>query len=129
MMKKKNSQIHLMIDTEFKEKLKNLANQENLHLSEYCRNKLSEDSKLIKLERMIEMLLVNSSKFDLNYLAFERLKECRCKNGIIYFKDIWIKLCTSFSIKKEDCWKLLRDFERDGKIKFVRCKGVRILTC
>lgn len=67
-------------------------------------------------------------RLDLNKIAFERLKQCRHKNEIIPFKEIWIKLCTKFSIKKEDCWKLLMDFKSLKKIEFVRCRGVKIIS-
>jgi len=65
--------------------------------------------------------------FDLNKLAFERLKECRTNAaGTIGFKDIRLKLCRSLSINKKQCMDLLKYFEVLGKIEFVKQKGVRI---
>lgn len=67
-----------------------------------------------------------SDYFSLNDLAIKRLAECKNKNGIIAFPNVWEKLCRSFSIKKEDCWKLLRYFRDIGKIEIVPYRGVRI---
>lgn len=65
---------------------------------------------------------------DLNELAFEILKSCRTnKKGTIAFKEIWLKLCTRFSIKKQICRELLKDFERQGKIKFVTYRGIKVI--
>ena len=66
--------------------------------------------------------------FDLNELAFERLKECITNAvGTIGFKNIRLKLCRSLSINKKQCMDLLKYFEIIGKIEFVRQKGVRII--
>jgi len=116
-----------MIETDLKNKIKTIAQSQSLTLAEYCRNKIVDDSKLLKIEKMIKTILRKKHKFDLNEVAFERLKECKSKNNIINFKTIWEKLCRNFSIKKEDCWKLLKKFEEEGKIKFVKCKGVKIV--
>ena len=65
--------------------------------------------------------------FCLNDLAFERLRECKSNSeGTISYKEVWSKLCRNFSIKKEDCKKLLRHFESIGKVKFVKQRGIRI---
>lgn len=66
---------------------------------------------------------------DLNEFAFQKLKEIKSsKNNIISFPNIRTKICTHFSIKKELCWKLLRDFRNEGKIEIVRFHGVRIIN-
>ena len=63
---------------------------------------------------------------DLNELAFQKLKELRHdRNNIISFPKIWIKICTQFSIKKELCWKLLRDFRDEGKIEIICGHGIK----
>ncbi|MFH1326661.1 MAG: hypothetical protein ABIH59_00860 [archaeon] len=105
----KNSQLHLYLETSFYNRLKKQAKERDITISELCREKLREP------------------EIDLKRLAFNRLKCCRSKNGIISFKNVWIKLCTNFSIKKEECWKLLRDFHREGRIEFVKGHGVRII--
>jgi len=105
----KNSQLHFYLETAFYNKLKKQAKERGITISELCRKRLREH------------------EIDLRELAFNRLKCCRSKNGIISFKNVWIKLCTNFSIKKEECWKLLRDFERDEKIKFVRGHGIKFI--
>ena len=64
---------------------------------------------------------------DLNELAFQKLKELRSnKNNLISFPTIRLKICTQFSIKKELCWKLLRDFKNEGKIEIICGHGVKI---
>lgn len=66
---------------------------------------------------------------DLNKLAFEKLKQCRRnKNNIINFCDVYLRLCRQFSIKKGDCQKLLMDFKNEGKIEYVRFKGIKVLN-
>lgn len=65
--------------------------------------------------------------FGLYGLALSRLKGCRSSsNGIIRFPDVFSRLCTSFSIKKEDCWELLFFFKEMGLIEIVCGHGVRI---
>jgi len=104
----KNSHLHFLVETSFHNFLKKIAESRGISLAELCRQKLREP------------------EIDLNELAFDKLKSCRTKNGIISFKKIWTKLCTNFSIPKEDCWKLLRDFEKEKRIKFVKGHGVKI---
>jgi len=105
----KNSHLHLLIETPFYNALKRKAEIRGITLSEMCRQEL----------RM--------SEIDLKELAFNRLKLCHSRNGIITFPNVWSKLCTNFSIKKEECWKLLRDFERERRIKFVKGHGVKVI--
>lgn len=64
--------------------------------------------------------------FGLYGLALSRLKECKGSNGIIRFPDVFSKLCTGFSIKKEDCWELLFFFKEMGLIEIVCGHGVKI---
>lgn len=59
-------------------------------------------------------------------LAVARLKECRVRNGIIRFPDVFSKLCTTFSLKKEECWELLFLFRDFGLIEIICGHGVRI---
>ena len=53
---KKNSKIHIFIETEFKERLKKQAQQENISFAELCRRKLREHSKLAKIENTLEQI-------------------------------------------------------------------------
>ena len=53
---KKNSQIHLFIETEILDNLKKQANEEGISISELCRQKLYECSRLTKIELMVESL-------------------------------------------------------------------------
>ena len=67
-----------------------------------------------------------STYFNLNDVAFERLKKCK-KEGeeLIPYRIARWKLCTTFCINKEQCMKLLRYFESVGKIKFGK-RGIRV---
>ena len=60
----KNSHIHLLIETELKNKIQCLAKEQGITLAEYCRIKLREESRLLKIEKMIETLLANTIKYD-----------------------------------------------------------------
>lgn len=53
---KKNSQIHIFLETELREKLMNQANEEGISLSELCRLKLKDNSQLTKIEFMLEQI-------------------------------------------------------------------------
>lgn len=53
---KKNSQLHLMIETSILEKLKERAEKENITISEWCRRKLREDSQLDRIESKLNKL-------------------------------------------------------------------------
>lgn len=64
--------------------------------------------------------------FRLYGLALDRLKSCKGSDGIIRFPDVFSKLCTSFSIKKDDCWELLFFFKEMGLIEIVCGHGVRV---
>lgn len=70
---------------------------------------------------------MGKNSFDLNDIAFKKLKECRTnREGTIPFKTIWSKICRNFSIPKKDCVELLKHFESLKKIEFVTQKGIKI---
>ncbi|OIO42606.1 hypothetical protein AUJ63_02345 [Candidatus Pacearchaeota archaeon CG1_02_35_32] len=50
---KKNSQIHLYLETELLEKLKKLAEVNNISVSEVCRRKLKDIPQLNRIESLI----------------------------------------------------------------------------
>lgn len=52
----KNSQIHLILETNFKNKLKAEAKDNEISLSELCRRKLRQNSQLTKIELMVEKI-------------------------------------------------------------------------
>lgn len=54
---KKNSHLHVMIETDILEKMKKRAGKENLTLSEWCRQKLREDSQLDRIENKMDKLI------------------------------------------------------------------------
>jgi len=49
----KNSHLHLTMETSLKEFLKEEAAKNSLGLSEYCRQKIREESRLQKIERLL----------------------------------------------------------------------------
>lgn len=53
---KKNSQIHIFLETPLREKLIQQSDEQGISLSEICRNKLKENSQLTKIEIMIEQI-------------------------------------------------------------------------
>lgn len=53
---KKNSQIHILLETGLKEKLEKEAKENNISISEICRRKLRENSQLNRIEELIKRL-------------------------------------------------------------------------
>lgn len=53
---KRNSQIHIFIETEVLQNLKKQADEEGLSISELCRRKLHECSRLVRIEFMVEQI-------------------------------------------------------------------------
>ncbi|MBT6995765.1 hypothetical protein HN953_04060 [Candidatus Woesearchaeota archaeon] len=53
----KNSQIHLMVDTELYEKLKSDARARYKSLSAHCTDKLKEDPETIKIQETLYNLM------------------------------------------------------------------------
>jgi len=56
-MVRKNSQIHLVIETEFLEKIKEKAKKEEISLAEYCRTKLKEANKFEEIISLLNSLI------------------------------------------------------------------------
>jgi hypothetical protein len=61
-------------------------------------------------------------------LFIKRLREIetQSRSDLIPFPDVFEKLCRNFSIKKEECWKILLFLKRKGIIEIVFGHGVRI---
>jgi predicted HicB family RNase H-like nuclease len=59
---KRNSQLHLMINSGLLEKMRQKAENNGISLSEWCRRKLSEDSQLDRIERKLDFLIENYIK-------------------------------------------------------------------
>jgi len=74
---KKNSQIHIFLETELKEKLEKQAQEENLTLSEFCRKKLKNNSQLDKIETILEKILKK-----LDFIEESRLYKSKNLEGI-----------------------------------------------
>ncbi len=53
---KKNSQLHIWIETELKTKLEKEAIENNISLCEFCRQKLIENSSLVRIEMILEKI-------------------------------------------------------------------------
>ncbi len=49
----KNSHLHLTMETSLKEFLKEEATKNSMGLSEYCRQKIREESRLQKIEKLL----------------------------------------------------------------------------
>ena len=59
-------------------------------------------------------------------ICLRRLREIKSESEIIEFPKVFNKLCRNFSIKKQECWKLLR-FLKENKIIEISCgHGIRI---
>lgn len=54
---KRNAQLHLMINSGLLDQMKQKAEQKGISLSEWCRQKLTQDSQLDRIEKKIERLL------------------------------------------------------------------------
>ena len=59
-------------------------------------------------------------------LFMRRLREIKSKSEIIPFPYVFEKLCKAFSIKKEDCFKVLLFLKDSGVIDIVFGHGVRL---
>lgn len=55
--KLKNSHIHIMINTQEKNKLMQKAKDEGLDFSEWCRRKIKGNSQLDRIERKLDKLI------------------------------------------------------------------------
>jgi hypothetical protein len=65
-------------------------------------------------------------KYDLNEIAFQKIKSLERDKETISFCKLRTYICKIFSIKKEDLMKLLKRFESEGKIIFVKQRGIKI---
>ncbi len=54
---KKNSQLHLLIETDVLKKMKKKAKENNISLSEWCRKKLGENSQLDRIEAKLDKIV------------------------------------------------------------------------
>jgi hypothetical protein len=105
-----NSHLHILATTGLHNQLFSEAEKFGIPVSQYVRIKLGEE-------------------YDLNEKAFEVLKKCRKNNyDTIVYKHVYTNLCRHFSITKEECRALLRRFEKEGRIKYVMLKGIRIVS-
>ncbi len=61
-------------------------------------------------------------------LFFKRIREIevKTKNNIIPFPVLFQKLCTCFSIPKQECWEVLFIIRDMGLIEIVPYHGIRI---
>lgn len=53
---KKNSQIHLFLETDLKESLERQAEEDGISFSELCRKKLKENDRLKRIEFILEQI-------------------------------------------------------------------------
>ena len=108
--KGKNSHLHISLHTEMHKQVSKEAKKLGIPMAEYVRIKLGD-------------------QYDLNEKAFSVLQRCRKnKSGTILYNQIFTNMCRHFSIDKEECRSLLRRFEKEGKISYVKQKGVKIIN-
>ncbi len=65
----KNSSIHILVETEFLNKLKEEAKDNGIRLSELCRQKLGRNIRLENIEMMLQILinrLIKNGKYKSN---------------------------------------------------------------
>jgi len=58
----KNSQIHLFIETELKERLEKEAEENCISLSELCRQRVRVNDRLKRVENVLDILLAKITK-------------------------------------------------------------------
>ena len=56
-MAKKNSHLHILIETNLLNKLKERANERKLSLGQHCRNKLRKQAQLDRIEGKLDKVL------------------------------------------------------------------------
>lgn len=54
---KKNSQLHIWLETELKDRLEQQAIENDISLCEFCRQKLIENPSLVRIETKIEEII------------------------------------------------------------------------
>ena len=70
-----------------------------------------------------------SKLYDLNEKAFQILLKCKRKQtGTIPFPQVYSRICTHFSINKEEARALFDRFYEEGRIVFIGFLGVRIIS-
>lgn len=63
----------------------------------------------------------------LYFIALNRIKNLdKSKDKIIRFPKVFKRLCSSFQIKKDDCWDILITLREFGFIDIVKFQGIRI---
>jgi len=88
---------------------------------------------------LISITIVSSSTNSLEYIWAENCEattSCghekysqdyfNLQYDTISYRQIFTRICTHFSISKEECQSLLRRFEKEGKIVYVKQRGIRI---
>lgn len=67
-------------------------------------------------------------EFGLESILVRRLEELKnvSRTEIIPFYMVFTKLCSAFSIKKQECWELLYFLRDRGIIEIVAFHGIRI---
>ena len=61
---KKNSHLHLLLETNVLNSMKKEAEKQNISLSEWCRKKLKEDSQLDRIEKKMERIIKKNKNYD-----------------------------------------------------------------
>ena len=72
------------------------------------------------------MKIIEGNEFGLYAIFMRRLNEIKCLRGILPFPVVFEKLCRNFSIKKSECWVILRILKNAGAIDIIYGHGVKI---
>ncbi len=54
---KKNSKLHIALETKLFEKIKQEAKEQNIPIAELCRQRLKKNSQLTRIELMLERII------------------------------------------------------------------------
>ena len=75
---------------------------------------------------MIQETTIRESGLDI--ILENRLKELKeeFKSETVPFSFVFHRLCSSFTIKKKDCWELLYFLRNKGIIEIIAFHGIRI---
>lgn len=74
------------------------------------------------------MKIIEENEQGLYSIFVRRLGEIKYQKELLPFPLVFEKLCRNFSIKKAECWVILRILKRAGVIEIIFGHGVRILS-
>ena len=69
---------------------------------------------------------ITKPRIGLYSIFVRRLNQIKVQTEVIPFPKVFEKICTNFSIKKEECWEILFTIKEQGIIDIIPGHGVRI---